>query len=199
MIQGIDISSYQTSIDWRKLPNDIEFVLIKASEHRIDPSFPLHWLGAREGGYIRGAYHFFHPTLDPVSQAGFFARVVGPLQNDDLPCIMDWETTDGVPNNEDVERGIVFLTEIRRATGKTPIIYGSPYFLTALALNSVFKQYPLWVAHYGVKKPLVPHPWENWAFWQQSQSAQISGIHGLVDLNTYNGTHDQLLKLARGY
>ena len=31
------------------------------------------WSGARNAGLLRGAYHFFHPGIDPVEQAEFFA------------------------------------------------------------------------------------------------------------------------------
>jgi lysozyme len=118
--------------------------------------------------------------MDPVKQAEFFCGVFGKLGGNDLSPVMDWETTDGVASVNDRENGYSFLNSVEQLSGRTPIIYGSPYFLEALSLDSRFLRFPLWTAHYGVKAPLVPAPWTTWSFWQYSGT-------GAVDLDYYTG------------
>src|SRR3989304_316015 len=68
---------------------------------------------------------------------------------------------------------------------ENPVSTGIP----AASLN-YFKQYPLWIANYGVTKPLVPKPWTEWTFWQFTDKGDGS-IYGVesknIDLNYFNG------------
>jgi len=105
---------------------------------------------------------------------------------------MDWETTDGDAANHDVEAGWAFLDHIEKATGKIPIIYGSPAFLRELGLPALFTRFPLWVAHYGVSQPLIPTPWKTWTFWQCNENANVAGIANPCDADFFNGTLEQL-------
>ena len=57
--------------------------------------------------------------------------------------------------------------------------------------------YPIWVAHYTTKpKPAVPPGWQNWTFWQFSETGKVTGITTPVDLDRFNGTLDQLRALG---
>ena len=81
-IQGIDISHHQGHIDWDLLRNaqinhnPVRFVIIKATEGRshLDENFNDNFYEARENGFIRGAYHFFSPSVPAREQAEYFAR-----------------------------------------------------------------------------------------------------------------------------
>lgn len=191
-IAGFDISSYQPTVNWPLLKKEgNQFCFIKASEglHK-DPCFDKHWAEARANGLLRGAYHYFHPSHDPVSQGNYFANLIGKLGAGDLPCVMDWETTDGFPSSVDVMNALAFLNVVERVTGKTPIIYSGPYFLQTLSLSEGFTKYALWLAHYGVKCPLVPSPWSYWSFWQYSDA-------GNLDQNKFNGPLENLEKFAK--
>lgn len=192
-VKGFDISSYQPNFDFKKaVAAGHQFCFLKATEgiSVTDKTFVAHRGGAKAAGLLTGAYHYYHPSSDPIHQATHFANVVGPLAKDDLPCVMDWETSDSVPSAQDRTNGMVFIKKVRELTGKDPIIYGGPYFLNDLALTLEFKNYPLWVAHYGTSAPLVPFPWRVWSFWQYSDSD--------ADYNLFNGKIEQLLKIAHG-
>ena len=189
--RGIDVSSYQPTIDFAAVKSEgYAFAFIKASEGagHADPHFVRHWANAKAAGVIRGAYHFFHPGVDPIAQAAFFAKCVGPLGADDMPCVLDWETTDNVPTSTDYANGLACLKEIERLTGKRPIVYTGPYFVQALRPTAEIVNYPLWLAHYGPKCPLVPWPWATWLFWQTSGSMSVKGVVGACDVDQFNGT-----------
>lgn len=190
---GDNISNIQATIS-----AGFEFAYLKASEgiNVTDPRFYSRWEAMKNDKILRGAYHFFHPAQDPLAQAKFFCSIVGVLGDGDLPCAMDWEVSDGVVSAKDQANGLVFLNEVMKRTEKTPVIYGSPYFLQALSLTPGFAKFPLWVAHYGVKCPLVPYPWTTWTFWQNSEAGAIPGI-GSGDTDFFNGSMSDLLALAK--
>lgn len=191
-VPGFDVSHYQPNFDFQKarLEGNL-FCFLKATEGStyVDKSFTSHWKNAKSAGLLVGAYHFFHPQSDPIQQAKHFAQVVGPLSAEDLPCVLDWETTDNVPSAQDRLEAMAFLNEVKILTKKNPIIYTGPYFAEALKLGTDFKQFPLWVAHYGTKAPLVPDPWKIWSFWQYTDDQGI-------DKNIFNGSFDRLKALT---
>lgn len=195
--KGIDVSHWQFQIDWEAVKKaGYDFAFIKSSEGltKLDNAFKSHWTGIKGNGILRGAYHYFHPSLDPYAQARLFITTIGTLDSSDLPCVMDWEVTDGIPSDQDLENGLKFLNEVELLTNIRPIIYSGPYFLNALKLSSDFKRFSLWVAHYGVSAPLVPSPWDTWAFWQSSggkSGISVPGV-GACDVDMFNGTLEQL-------
>ena len=59
--------------------------------------------------------------------------------------------------------------------------------------DSVFNQYPYWIAHYYVNKLQYKGPW---TFWQYTDVGRIDGIghndRDFVDCNIFNGNLRQL-------
>ena len=103
-IHGIDVSKFQKDINWHAVKQmqvekiRISFAFIKATEGitRQDASFKQNWDRAGKAGLIRGAYHFFYSTRDPLKQAINFQNVVD-LQSGDLPPVLDIETSNNQP------------------------------------------------------------------------------------------------------
>lgn len=93
--QGQDRSNYQTVGSWKGLT----FGLTKVSEGLtfLDSTFSANWANMKAEGVLRGAYHFFHPSLDPVSQAEFFVTAVRArgLEAGDM-LMADVEITSGL-------------------------------------------------------------------------------------------------------
>ncbi len=189
-VNGIDVSHYQANMDWNAQKSQgTQFAFIKASEgFNHDPMFRVHVAGAKKAGILTGAYHFFHPNKDPMLQAHIFmTEVLATFERPELPPVIDWESADGTLIDVDRGAGFIFLNEIRKQSGKTPIVYGGPYFLQALKLDSTFEPFRLWVSHYGVAAPLVPPPWKTWTFWQNNGNK--------LDKNVFNGTIEELRAL----
>lgn len=195
VVMGCDVSHWQPKVNWNKVKAyGVEFVFVKASQYTKDPMFDSHWAGAKGVGLLRGAYHFFTPEIDPIVQAKLFVASIGALDASDMVCI-DWEVTDSVPTASDRTNGLAFLQTVNSLVKKTPIIYTGPYFFEALAPSPSFSSYPLWVAHYGVKCPLIPFPFNGWAFWQKTNTGKIDGI-GACDVDVFNGTSETLASFA---
>ncbi len=198
-VVGIDVSRYQGRIDWEKVSqmrsgtHRIRFAFAKATEgvSLTDPYFERNRKDARANGIPFGAYHFFRPTADPVSQADFFCRHYNPRKGE-LPPVCDVEVSDNLSKAELSVRVKSFLERVEEKTGTKPILYTYHTFYKNY-LGGGFQRYPLWVAHYG---PGNPHDL-NWTFWQFSEKSRISGIRHPVDLNVYRGSAEEFNRLVR--
>lgn len=203
LLQGIDISHYQTGIDWMELENELSFVFIKATAGvtYTDPSFESHWSKASKTDLLKGAYHFYYTADDPVQQAEFFIdQVLNQYQGNNLPPVIDIETdginTDITPTqlHKDV---LKFLTVIEKAFQRTPILYTSHSFAEKYLNNDEFDKYYLWIAEYGVDQPKIPTAWtsKGWTFWQNSASAKVKGVSTEVDHDVFKGSKEDLNNL----
>jgi lysozyme len=198
-LKGVDVSSYQGSIDWSSAKAaGIAFGFAKATEGEtlVDSTFQSNWSGMKAAGVVRGAYHFFHPSESATTQANFVLSTVGTLEAGDLPIVLDFEVLDGVSEATAVAYAVTFLETVSSATGKTAIVYLSSEFLSGS--YSALSKYPVWVANYGVSCPGLPPEWSAWSFWQNSDSGSVSGISGGTDTDVFNGSLSALTALAGG-
>ena len=202
-VRGIDISHYQGTIDWDALQHatingsPLRFVMMKSTEgaNRMDDTFNDNFYQAREYGYIRGAYHFWSTTSTAKSQAHYFLKQVH-LEEGDLPPVLDVEKKPAGQSVEDFQRDILtWLHTVEDHYHVKPIIYTYYKFKQSYLNAPVFDDYPYWIAHYYVDK--LEYKGE-WRFWQHTDSGQLPGIKGYVDLNVYNGSYYDLRKLTIG-
>jgi lysozyme len=187
LAQGIDVSKDQGAVAWPSVvAAGYAFTFIKATDGQdyVDPMFAQNWAGAEAAGLLRGAYHFFRAEDDPGIQAEWFWKTVGGTS--ELPLVVDVEQTMGQPASVVISNLTSFLDSLQQWTGRQPMIYTAPGFWSGLG-TSGFGGYPLWVAEYGVPEPTLPSGWTFWDFWQHSESGQVPGIQGDVDLNVFSG------------
>jgi lysozyme len=185
---GIDVSKDQGDVDWAAVAGaGTSFAFIKATdgETYVDPMFAQNWEGARGAGLLCGAYHFFRAEDSPQAQAELFWQTVGA--DSDLPLVVDVEETMEQSGATVVANLQQFLASLQQLTGRQPMIYTDPGFWNGLQ-TSLFGAFPLWVADYGVAQPQLPTGWVLWDFWQYSQSGQVAGIQGSVDLDVFSGS-----------
>ena len=198
-LQGIDVSVYQNPVDWVTVANSgIYYAFAKATEGEtfVDSDFATNWATMRSVGIIRGAYHFFRPGKNPLTQANLFLKTLTGLDGGDLPPVLDLEVLDNLAPNVVLDRASQWLKAVEAATGRRPIIYTFPVFWEERLGNPTqLANYPLWIANFGSQTPYVPSAWKDWAFHQFSESGVIAGIASKVDLNQFNGNHDALQKL----
>ncbi len=134
-IHGIDVSKFQKDINWaavKQMQVDkirISFAFIKATEGitRQDAAFRINWDKAGKAGLIRGAYHFFYSTRDPLKQAINF-RNVADLQSGDLPPVLDIETSNNQPAAVIRSTAKIWLEEMEKVYKVKPIIYTNIHF-----------------------------------------------------------------------
>jgi lysozyme len=189
-IRGIDISHYQTNIDWDKLKKEkISFIYIKATEGatKLDDKFKAHWIEATKHNYHVGAYHYYIPNRSGKDQAANFINNVPNLINN-LPPVIDLEFSIINKSNKTKKQLISeisdFINEVESHYNKTIIIYTNISFYNYF-IKENFKNCKLWISD-KAEKPRVDH--DKWLIWQYTHHGRIKGFNGYVDLNVLNGT-----------
>ncbi len=188
-VHGIDVSRYQSDIDWKKVADqEITFAFVKASEGETisDNFFCKNWKEMKEAGIRRGAYHFFRPTTSVLTQIqNFMDNVI--LEKGDLPPVLDIEVTDGVATEDIVKRVKTWLDIIEAEYQIRPIIYTNLKFYNNHLADDL-SDYPVWIARYNdYFEPLLIND-KDWIFWQYGNKGRLEGINGDVDFNVFKGT-----------
>lgn len=202
-IHGIDVSRYQSRVDWARVKKvdkagiRISFAFIKATEGTAlrDPQFKNNWENARKNGIIRGAYHYFLPNLSPRDQAKHFINNV-TLRSGDLPPVIDVEETRGM-NKAQIQRySLEFLQILEKHYGVRPVLYTNrDFYKTYFKDHSDFERYRFWIAHFHVANFDMPGD-RDWHFWQHSDRGRVTGINEKVDFNVFNGTEEELRRIC---
>ena len=198
---GIDVSYYQGDIDWNAVASaGVVFAWIRVSHSTVfeDPKFAANLAGARAAGIHAGVYQYFEPNEDPIAQADLLLQLLGPLQEGDMPPMIDVESKDFVPPAEYAAAVAAWLEHVEAATGLVPFIYTGYYYWNDHLGTDQFADYPLWIANYNPGCPLVPDAWATWTAHQYCDCGQLPGIDGAVDVNRFNGGIDELMGHAVG-
>ncbi|CAM8629694.1 Glycoside hydrolase, family 25 [Acidimicrobiia bacterium] len=216
LLTGIDVASYQHStnapIDWNAVKGaGHSFGYVKATEYRsssstyINPWFKRDWDAAGNAGLYRGAYHFAIPSYpvvaDALEEARYFISVTGSMTGPlDLPAMLDLEYNPyganacyGLSPGDFVTWARTWLDEVKRLTGKAPVVYtGASYWNVCSGQSTAIgSDYRLWIASYPndpnstTFRPTVPAGWSAWTFWQYTSTGAVPGIIGNVDVNRF--------------
>ncbi len=205
-VQGIDVSTYQGTINWAQVhAAGKEFGIARIGDGLgKDPTFPGHWAAMKANGMIRGAYQFFRPTLDPIAQADLVVAAVGRLGPGDLPVTLDVEAGGTLPAPATYNTRIhQWVDRVQLGTGKKPIIYVGKYYWPNIN-TADFAGYPLWHPQYTTAAcPNIANAWSSWKMWQYRggpvsgiPGGTCPGINGYVDLDVFNGSLTDLKAFA---
>ena len=204
--KGIDVAAHQhpggTPIDWSKVRTDGQsFAFVKATEGGdwVNPHYVQDIQAANAAGLKTGAYHYARPAGDAKTQAANFAAQIALAPDQTLPPALDIEVAEG-KSAAQLEQWIEeFTSELKRLTGRTPMIYTYKYFWMGQMNNSQkFSDMPLWLAAYQDQAPEAVGGWNELSFWQRSGSGKVAGISTDVDMNLFNGSKQQLQSFSDG-
>ncbi len=201
-VQGIDVSHYQGSIDWKTIESqNIDFAFIKATEGSglVDENFSENWKNAAQTSVLSGAYHFFSFDSSPKTQAELYIKTVGELDGR-LPPVVDVEfyadNYKAPPSRGEVIADLSeFISELSDYYGTNPIIY-TTYSVYNRYIRGNFNDDPLWIRNVYYK-PIFFQDTE-WSFWQYSDTEKLDGCSGeeeFIDRNVFNGSKTELEKL----
>ena len=198
VVKGVDVSVYQGSINWPAVKGaGIDFAIARISDGTyLDTQFDGNWSGMKSAGIVRGAYQFFEPGEDPVTQANIVIQKVGMLGAGDLPVTADMEVTGGQSAATIVANLMTWVSHVQAGTGKAPMIYTALGYWNGSVGSTAFGNLPLWAANWGVTCPNLANGWSDWVVWQYSDMGSISGIPATVDLDEFNGDLSALQKFA---
>ena len=190
---GIDVSIYQSNIDFEKAKKaGVEFVIIRIGYRGygsgtlvLDPMFEQHFTNARNAGLKVGVYFFSQAVNE--NEAREEAQGCWYVLNSrklDYPIYFDSEASggsngraDGLGVTDRTKCAIAFCEEVK-ALGYQPGVYASTlWFRNRLDLSQL-SQYPIWNAHYNVASSPIPRQ-----MWQGTCTARIPGYNGQIDVN----------------
>lgn len=198
-VKGIDVSSYQHTVDFARVKGDgRQFVIVRVTAGTyVDTQFATSWPAVKRAGLVRGGYQYFYPAQDTDRQADLMiAQLKGAgYTKDDLPPVLDLETSDGLPAATVVTRAKRWLARVEAGLAVRPVVYTAAFMSSVLGAN--FASYPLWVANYGVTCPELPSGWTKWVAWQDGSTGRVAGVTGNVDTDVWNGTLADLTAFAR--
>jgi len=165
----------------------------------ISSQFSSHYIGATKAGFIRGGYHFARPGASSgAAQARFFAAHGGGWSPDGitLPGMLDLEAgCSGLSKTAMVNWIKDFSDTYNRITHRYPIIYTTrSWWQTCTGDSTAFKNTsPLDLVRWASTPGPIPGGWPFHTFWQYNDHNKWGG-----DSDLFNGSLDQLKKLAKG-
>ena len=192
---GIDVSKYQSSINWQQVKNaGIDFVIIRCGYRGYgtgvlveDPMFRSHVSGAKAAGLRVGVYFFSQAITEAeaVEEASMAISLVKKVGGINLPIAIDSEyaaggagRADGLSKSQRTAITRAFCNTIANS-GYTPMVYASKSWFGEHLNVSSLSGYRIWVAHYAASCGYTGH----YDIWQYTSKGKVSGVSGNVDMN----------------
>jgi len=181
-LKGIDVSSYQGTIDWSKVSKaGIQFAMVRASEGQTtrDGMFASNVAGARKNGLAVGAYHYSYAENVAQAQAeakNFLAAVKG--QQLTYPLVYDLEPNTNTNKSISIwsDLAVTFLRTLENA-GYFAMLYSNKYSLETIYDAAKIAPFAVWVADWAPKCTYQG----NYGIWQTTDTGKVAGITGAVD------------------
>lgn len=194
---GIDVSKYQSGLDWNKIKKSgVSFVIIRigyrgyGAEGKLvkDPMFEEHFTNARNAGLKVGVYFFTQAVNEAEAQEeaeGCNRALNGRTL--DYPIFYDTEAStapggtgraDGLGVEDRTKCAIAFCERVKEL-GYQPGVYASTtWYRKRVNYNTLRSRYTIWNAHYGVSSSPI-----GCDLWQGTEKARINGYSGELDAN----------------
>ena len=182
--KGIDVSTWQGTIDWKKVENsEIHFAMIRSSygSSGVDAQFKNNIINIKSTNIHPGAYHYtYAKTLATArTEANHFLSVISPYKFT-YPVALDLEDSSLVQlgKNTITDIALTFCDIVKNA-GYHVCIYSNPNWLYNYIDTSKLSDFDIWLAQWNNE----PTYKGDFGIWQYSATGKINGISGDVDLN----------------
>lgn len=197
---GVDVSEHQLEVDWSAVAEaGATFAFVRIGNRGatkgslgVDEYFFQNAKGAQAAGIPVHTY-FFSQSVDEEEareEAAYaLAQVhkveaegvsVGIVAYDHESVEIDGARANNISAEQFAANARAFC-EVIEQNGYAPMIYGNQQDLLRLT-PAERKEYPLWLAEYGIDEPTVPF---NFAIWQYTNQGEVPGIPTNADLNVW--------------
>lgn len=194
---GIDVSKYQSGLDWNKIKKSgVSFVIIRigyrgygaAGNLVKDPMFEEHFTNARNAGLKVGVYFFTQAVNEAEAQEeadGCNWALNGRML--DYPIFYDTEAStaprgtgraDGLGVEDRTKCAIAFCERVKELGYKPGVYASTTWYRKRVDYNTLRSRYTIWNAHYGVSASPI-----GCDMWQGTRTAHINGYSGELDAN----------------
>ena len=186
-MNGIDISVYQSGINFKALDKDIIYCYIKATEGVgfIDKELRNNINNIKQTNIKYGFYHFFSEKSDPSEQAKDFYNAIRGTGYSLIP-VLDIESNVLKRSRSQVtDRAIQFLKKFKELSNIDCIVYTYTSFANSY-LDKRLSSYKCWIADYNKSQTVkANYVWNSFVGHQYSGSGRINGYRGEIDLNNF--------------
>jgi GH25 family lysozyme M1 (1,4-beta-N-acetylmuramidase) len=193
--KGIDVSSHQGNINWKKAAADgVEFAFIRALYRGYgasgklveDERFDANMSGAIAAGIPVGIYVYTQAiTQEEILEEAQLAIAKAAKYTDSCRIVVDVEKvaeSEGRMNalevSERTELVALFCQTVEEA-GYTPMVYCNMEMAALMLDMEKLKDYDIWFAGYT---DTMYYPYD-YCVWQYSEKGTVDGIEGAVDLD----------------
>ncbi|MCR4928841.1 MAG: Ig-like domain-containing protein [Lachnospiraceae bacterium] len=193
--RGIDVSTYNGTIDWTAVKNSgISFVIIRCGFRGytkggliLDSKYQSYIQGATAAGLKVGLYLFSQATneAEAVEEASLCVNLAQGYKIS-YPIFIDSEYANGAHSGradglDKATRTAVCkaFCETIKSAGYTPGVYASKSWLYNKLDAGQLSGYKIWLAHYTGETDYTG----KYDLWQHTDKGSVNGIKGKVDLD----------------
>lgn len=214
-VYGIDISHYQSDVNWdnfalycdkngnvyngknedKKYMQPVFFVYLKATEGSTikDDTYSIRTTEAERHDIAKGAYHFLRLGSPIDERIKNFLETANWAQGD-MPPALDIEVVSEIEEYGKeflVEKTLQWLKKIESTMHVRPIIYTRENIRNKYLDDNRLKKYDFWIARYSDNGP------DNfdWHLWQKTNKGILEGYDaGRVYINLFKGDYNSFMK-----
>ncbi|MGM7634146.1 glycoside hydrolase family 25 protein [Bacillus sp. Hm123] len=175
-----DLSHHQGVIDWNKASKELSLAILRVQDGSrvVDRQYQNYVAGAKKHGVKFGNYAFCR--FVSINDAKVEARDFWERGDKDA---LFWVADVEVKTMGDMRAGTqAFIDELRRLGAKKIGLYVGHHTYQSFQADKVQADF-VWIPRYGGKKPAF-----SCDLWQYTESGQLAGVRGNVDLNHLTGS-----------
>ncbi|MBQ7542541.1 MAG: glycoside hydrolase family 25 protein [Clostridia bacterium] len=183
---GIDVSEYQSEIDWEKVKAAGKtFAILRCGygryESQIDRRFLENYKNAKAAGVHVGAYLFSYAvTPEQAREEAHNCLALIRGKRFEYPIVYDVETAaQRKLGKEKLSANVQAFCETMEQNGCYVSLYSNLDFLRNVLTTAVTSRYDIWLAQWASK----PTYTGAFGMWQYSATGRVNGIRGAVDLD----------------
>lgn len=188
MVKGIDISCFQSHIDWNKVKNsDVKFAMIRSSFgfFNTDPMFENHVKNCEDVEMPYGLYHYSYARnlneakieVDNFIALANKCRPTYPLCID-MEDADSWKARNGNPSNDMYVQICEYFCKRVEEAGYYAVIYANLDWFNNRLNDKRLDRFDKWVAQWSSKCDYN----KDYGMWQYTDRGYVDGI-GNIDCN----------------
>ncbi len=189
-MKGIDISSHNGKIDFNKIKDEVDFVIIRATYGRkeVDKNFKQNidsckLLNIPVGVYV---YSYALNKKQAEEEAKFLIETIKEYKLE-YPVFIDMEDADGykkkngMPTNAELVSICETECKLFEDSGYYAGIYASKTWFDTKLKSKKLDRFDKWLAWWTVKEKVIDT--NIYGIWQYEDNGKVKGIRGNVDMN----------------
>ena len=187
--KGVDISEHNGAINWVKLKNSVDFVILRVGwvgnkgNHTLDKKFKTYYEACKKHGIKVGAYVYMYSNSQNTAQDGAewtLKQLKGKTLDLPVYCDMEDPSIKGLGKAKLTAITEAFNSVIEKGGFWAGVYANRDWFDNYLDGAALRKRYTSWIAHYTSGTSKYSGEYD---MWQNSSTGRADGISGNVDTN----------------